>query len=46
MCLIIKGKDSVKRFCKDLKEHAMKIINYENKEMTPLTDEEHKPYEK
>ena len=46
MCLIIKGKDSVKRFCKDLKEHAMKIINYENKEMIPLTDEENKPYEK
>ena len=27
-------------FCKDLKEHATKIINYEKKEMTPLTDEE------
>ena len=30
----------MKRFCKDLKEHATKIINYEKKEMTPLTSEE------
>ena len=34
-----KGEDCVERFCKDLKEHAMKIINYEKKEMIPLTDE-------
>ena len=26
-------------FCEDLKEQAMKIINYEKKEMMPLTDE-------
>ena len=29
-------------FCKDLKEHATKIINYIKKEMIPLTDEENK----
>ena len=28
----------MERFCKDLREHAMKIINYEEKEMIPLTD--------
>ena len=30
----------MKRFCKDLKEHAIKIINCEKKVMTPLTKEE------
>ena len=30
----------MKRFCKDLKEHAIKIINCENKVMAPLTKEE------
>ena len=29
-------------FYKDLKDQAMKIINYEEKEMIPLTDEETK----
>ena len=33
-------------FCKDLREYAMKIIDYENKEMIPLTDEENKSHEK
>ena len=28
----------MKMFCNDLKEQAMKIINYEKKEMIPLTD--------
>ena len=27
-------------FCKYLKDQAMKIINYEKKEMIPLIDEE------
>ena len=30
----------MKRFCKDLREHATKIINYEKKKMTPLTTKE------
>ena len=34
------------RFCKNLRDHAMKIINYEEKEMMPLTDKENKSYEK
>ena len=37
-----KGEDCMERFCKDLREHAMKIINYEKKEMMQLTHEENK----
>ena len=35
----------MERFCKDLKEHAIKIINYE-KIMIPLTNEERKLHRK
>ena len=35
-----RGKDCMKKFCKDLKEHATRIINYENKKIIPLTKEE------
>ena len=41
-----RGKYCMERFCKDLKKGATKIINYEEKEMIPLTDEENKSYEK
>ena len=30
----------MKKFCKDLKEHAVRIINYEKKKIIPLTKEE------
>ena len=30
----------MKKFCKDLKEHATRIINYEKKKIIPLTTEE------
>ena len=33
-------------FCKDLRDQAMKIINYEKKDMIPLTNEEKGFYEK
>ena len=33
-------KNCMKNFSLDLKEHATKIINYEKKEMIPLTEEE------
>ena len=39
-----RGKDCIEKLCKTLKEHAMKIINYEEKEMIPLADEENKSY--
>ena len=32
----------MEKFCKDLKEHGTKIINYKKKEMIPLTKEEEK----
>ena len=41
-----RGEDCMERFCKDLREHAMKIINYEEEHMIPLTDKENKFYEK
>ena len=34
------GQDCTKKFCKDLKEHATRIINYEKKKIIPLTKEE------
>ena len=41
-----KGEDCMERFCKDLREHAMKIVSFEEKEMILLTDKENKFYEK
>ena len=35
----------MERFCKDLRKHATKIIDYEEKEMIPLADKEKKSYE-
>ena len=35
-----RSKDCMKKFCKDLREHATKIINCEKKKMTPLTTKE------
>ena len=39
-----RGEDCMKKFCKDLREHATKIINYEKKDMIPLTKKEEKNY--
>ena len=35
-----RGTDCMKKFCKNLREHATKIINYEKKKMIPLTTKE------
>ena len=35
-----RDRDCMKGFCEDLREHAMKIIDYEEKEMIPLTNEQ------
>ena len=35
-----RGDDCMKKFCNDLREHAIKIINYEKKKIIPLTAEE------
>ena len=34
------GDDCMEKFCKDLREHSTKIINYEKKKMIPLTTKE------
>ena len=35
-----KGKDCIDKLCRKLKERAMKIINYKEKKMILLSDEE------
>ena len=39
-----RGEDCMTNFCKDLREHATKIINYEKKDMIPLTKKEEENY--
>ena len=41
-----RGDDWMKKFCKDLRTHATKIINYEKKKMISLTTEEKVHYNK
>ena len=41
-----RGENCMKKFCKDLREHATKMINYEKKEMIPLTKKEEKKHNK
>ena len=41
-----RGKNCMKNFCLDLREHATKIINYEKKEMISLTKKEKKKHNK
>ena len=40
-----RAEDCMKIFCNDLRNQAMKIINYEKKEMIPLTDKEKETHE-
>ena len=41
-----RGEDCMKRFCRDLKDHATKIIDFKKKTMIPLTKEEEDNYNK
>ena len=41
-----RGKDCMKKFCENLKEHVTKISNFENKKMMPLIKEETKIHRK
>ena len=36
------GNDCIKKFCSGLKELGTKVVNYEQKETTPLTDDENR----
>ena len=40
-----RGRDCIKRFCRKIKELGTRIVNYEKKDMIPLTDNENKYYE-
>ena len=42
---VYRGKYGMKKFCKFLREHAMKIINSKKKKMKLLTKEQQKSYE-
>ena len=42
---VYRGKDCMKKFCKFLREHAMKVINTKKKKMKLLTKEQQKSYE-
>ena len=39
-----RSEDCMTKFCKNLREHATKIINYEKKDMIPLTKKEEENY--
>ena len=41
-----KGEGCMERFCKELRDHAMRISNQKEKEMVRLTDKENKSYKK
>ena len=41
--VVYRGKDCMKKFCESLREHAMKVIKFENKKI-PLTSKEYKLY--
>ena len=41
-----RGHNCMKKFCKDLREHATKIINFEKKKMIPLTKKEKENHNK
>ena len=41
-----RGQDCMRRFCKDLKDHATKIIDFKKKIITPSTKEEEDNYNK
>ena len=41
-----RGKDCMKKICKNFREHATKVFNYEKKKMIPLTIKEEKYHNK
>ena len=41
-----RGEDCLKRFCKDLKDHAKRIVDFKRKFITPLTKDEEDSYNK
>ena len=42
---VYRGKDCMKNFCKSLREHAMAIINFKNKKLKTLKNDQQKSHE-
>ena len=42
--LILIEAKTIKKFCEDLRERVLRIINYEKKKIIPLTKEERKAH--
>ena len=40
-----RGKNCIKKFCKEIKEISTKLVNWKQKDMDPLTSEEEKIYD-
>ena len=43
---VYRGEDCMKKFCESLREHTVKIINFEKKKIIPLTNEQQESNEK
>ena len=43
--IVFIGEMTVLKFCSELKELGTKVVNYKQKEMTPLTDDENRYYQ-
>ena len=41
-----RGEDCMERFYKNLRDHAIKVINYKKREIIPLIDKENVSYKK
>ena len=41
---VYRGKDCMKTFCESLRDHTMKIINFEKKKIIPITNKEYESY--
>ena len=41
---VYRGEGCIKKFCKSLREHTMKVIIFEKKSMMHLTNEENESY--
>ena len=43
---VYRGEDCMKKFCESLREHTVKIINFEKKKILPLINEQQESNEK
>ena len=43
---VYRGEDCMKKFCESLREHKMKIINFEKKKIIPVANKEQESNQK